>query len=135
MSGVDVIGEILRASAAVTALVPAARVKEDLLSQKTVLPAIAVGSISVVDLNTFSNGETRRVTERIQVTVAAADVRTRKALMLAVRNAASKAVGSYADVTDVSVLLDGAGPSLPLTDPTMFLKTQDFRVSYNEPTA
>lgn len=135
MDGVAVVAEILRADTTLVAMVPLARIKEDELEQNTPLPAIVLTSISAPDRNVFAEGAKRHVTERVQVTVASASVRERNAIFKRVRIAGSMRLGDYADVTEVSVLLSGVGPSFKLNDPTMYLKTQDFSVSYNELTA
>jgi hypothetical protein len=132
MSGTLVMGELLRSYGPLTATMPAALILEEELPQGA-SRGIVVESISVIDRNTLSDGVTRRVRERTQVTIMEPNVRQRRATWKLVRAAGASRRGDFAGVTEVSALLDGAGPDLRMDNPTMYLKTQDFTVSYNEP--
>jgi hypothetical protein len=133
MSGVAIIGELLNASTSLLAVVPTARIMAGALPQNITLPALAVTSISVVDRNTLKDGSTRRVTERVQVTVLAKNYAENGAVLALVRTACASKRGTFAGKTAVVVLLDGAGPDFMDDAASIWMKTQDFRVSFNEP--
>ena len=135
MSGVSVIGELLTGDTDLLAVVPVARIKAGAIPQKVDLPAIAVTSISSVDRNILSPGESRRVRELVQVTVLAANYRDKRTVLQLVKRACADRQGSYAGVTEVVVLTNGAGPDFMSTDATIWMGAQDFAVSFNEPTA
>ena len=135
MSGVSVIGELLNGYAPLTGIIPVARIKAGDLPQGVELPALAVTSVSVVDTNMLSTGEKRRIRERVRVTVLAPNYRNKTAIMRLVKLACADKRGNFADMTDVSVLTDGAGPDFMSDDATIWMSTQDFSVSGNEPTA
>jgi len=132
MSGVYVIGELLRADANLLAVVPPGRIKAGALSENVQIPAIAVTQISGVDRNILSQGETRRVAERVQVTVLASNYRQRRTLIQLVRRACADKRGDFAGETDVVVLTDGTGPDFLSDDSAIWMQAQDFSVSYNE---
>lgn len=70
MSGVAVIVALLKASGAVTAVVPTARIMAGDLPLNTVMPAIAVMQISSVPHNLIRINESPKVhTDRVQVSV------------------------------------------------------------------
>jgi hypothetical protein len=135
MSGVNVIGELLRADANLLAIIPAERIKAGLLPENAAIPAIAVTQISGVDRNILSQGETRRVAERVQVTVLASNYRQKRALLQLVRYACADKRGDIAGEADVVVLTDGTGPDFLSDDSAIWMQTQDFTVSYNEATS
>jgi len=135
MSGVAVIGELLNGYSPLTTLVPAERIKAGVLAQNIGLPAVAVTSISGVDRNILAAGDKRRVNERVQVTVLANSYRDKRNILQLVRRACADKHGDFANVTDVSVLTDGTGPDFLSDDAQIWMQSQDFGVSFNEPTA
>lgn len=133
MSGVAIIGELFNASTPLLTAVPTDRIKAGALPQNIALPALAATSVSVVDRNTVKDGTTRRVTERVQVTVLARTYAEMLAVLALVRAACASKRGTFAGKTVVVVLLDGAGPDFMDDAASIWMKTQDFRVSFNEP--
>lgn len=134
MSGVEIVGALLNASTDLLALVPTARIKAGALPQGVALPAIAVTSVGAIDRNILSQGSARRVSERVQVTVLAANYRDKETILRLVRSACADKRGDLASTTAADVLTDGAGPDFQSDDSTIWMKTQDFSVSFNEPT-
>lgn len=135
MSGVQVICELLMADGDLVALVPTARIRAGFLPKGVDLPSIAVTSISSVDRNVLSPGAQRRVRERVQITVLAANYRDKRTVMQASRRACADRRGDFAGVTAVVVLTDGAGADFPPDNGNVWMATQDTVVSFNEPTA
>jgi hypothetical protein len=131
MSGVLVIGELLRAAAAVDgAPVPADRIKEDVIDGGA-YPAIAVSTVSQVDRQRFT-GTKWHARERVQVTIMANSPRERREVLNWVRETCRYRQGDFAGVTDVSILTDGVGPSIESINPNYFMTTQDLSVAFNE---
>jgi hypothetical protein len=133
MSGVAVIGSLLLAYSPLTTVVPADRIKGGALPKDVILPAIAVTSISATDWNLLKDGTKRRVRERVQVTVLASDYQGQVDLIRLVRLACAGFRGDVGTATAASVLLDGKGPDFLNDDASIWLSTQDFSVSFNEP--
>lgn len=136
MDGEAAIIQLLANDAGVTALVDPndspSRISADVLGQNVTLPAIRTELISSVERNVPNPGAKRHVVERIQVTCLAATVPEAKALRRAVKAACADKFPVVAGISDVVVLLDGAGPD-GLDEMTMARAAlQDFRVSYNE---
>jgi hypothetical protein len=132
MTGADIIGAMLRADAALLAIVAETRIKEDLLPDDIALPAIVVRSISQVDRRTLAREAKVQVTERVEVTVRAKSVRERKAVLKLVRRICAHRIGTMDEAENYAVLTDGLGPSL-LGPGNSFERAQDFRVSFTTP--
>jgi hypothetical protein len=132
MTGVDVIGELLRGYGGLTAVVPLARIKDGPLPLNSTLPSISVEHISGTDRGVLKRGALNRVTDRVQVTVATANIRDRKLIIRLVRRACSDRQGDFAGVTEVDVQTEGQGPDFMDDVASIFMRTQDFMVSYNE---
>jgi hypothetical protein len=132
MNGVIAVRSLLVGDLRVTALVQPERIAAGTLPQGTVLPAIALTSISSVDRNVPSPGPKRRVTERVQVTVLARTYPEAKAIIAAVRAAAADRLPQIDGLSDVTVHTDSAGPDFLDDETGIHMQTQDFRVSFNE---
>ncbi len=132
MNGVIAVRSLLVADTGVTALVPVARIAAGMLPQGTDLPAISLMSVSSVDRNIPSPGTTRRVTERVQVTVLARTYPEAKLMIAAVRAAVADTMPTIAGLTDVTVHTDFAGPDFLDEETCIHMQSQDLRVSFNE---
>ena len=132
MNGVIVVRSLLVADTGLTALVPEARIAAGSLPQGTVLPAFSLMSVSSVDRNIPAPGPTRRVTERVQVTVLARTYPETKTILAAVRKAAADHMPQIDGLSDVTVHTDSAGPDFLDEETGIHMQTQDFRVSFNE---
>ncbi len=133
MSGIGVLRTLFLAHGPLVAVVPDARIIGEALPAGTQLPALSLEIISSVDRRPLKIGGTRRVTDRVQVTVHTNDASQRNQIMGLVRLAAAGAIGDFGTATAASVQTDGQGPDT--TDPETRIRTrsQDFLVSYNEP--
>ena len=132
MNGVIAVRSLLVADTGVTGPVPIARIAAGMLPQGMDLPAISLMSVSSVDLYIPSPGTTRRVTERVQVTVLARTYPEVKAIIAAVRQAAADQMPTIDGLFDVTVHTDSAGPDFLDEETGIHMQTQDFRVSFNE---
>lgn len=132
MNGVIAVRVLLVADTGLTSLVPVARIAAGMLPQGTDLPAISLMSVSGVDRNIPAPGPKRRVTERVQVTLLARTYPETKAILAAVRKAASDQMPAIDGLTEVTVHTDSAGPDFLDEETGIHMQTQDFRVSFNE---
>ena len=130
MTGVDIIGALLRESAAVQALVPAERIKAGRLPDDVALPALLVAVTSEMERQQLKRGATTRTTQRVSVTVRAASYRDQREAIHLVRDCCAGRTGDVGGGSRVSILTAGAGPDLDGPGNT-FERTQDFRVSYD----
>lgn len=132
MNGIVAIRQLLAANGALTALVPSARIAAGVLPQGTTLPALSVTQVSSLDRNIPSPGAKRRVTDRVQVTVLASSYPEQRQILGAVKKAASDKMPTVTGITDVVVHTDSAGPDFMDEKATIYMGSQDFRVTYNE---
>lgn len=107
------------------------------LPLNTSLPAIAVSEISSNDRKTVAKGARVKVTSRVQLTVAGADVPSRNTLMRAVRPALRAFVGDVAlpsgeTHAGVTAHLAGKGPEFEVPGGAFVCQTQDVIVTYDE---
>lgn len=132
MNGVITVRSLLVGCTAVTALVPEARIVAGSLSLGTMIPAIAIMSVSSVDRNIPAPGAKRRVTERVQVTVLARAYPEAKTLIAAVRAAVADQMPTIDGLTDINVHTDSTGPDFLDEETGIHMQSQDLRVSFNE---
>lgn len=130
MSGVDILGALLTADAALTALVPADRIRGGALPEQVAFPALLVRSVSLVERPKLRRVGPIRVTERVAVAVRANSYAEQRAVMRAVLNACAGFVGTIAGCTAVTVRADGRGPDLRGPGGS-FEQSQDFRVAFD----
>lgn len=132
MNGLAAIRQLLAGNATLTALVPASRIAAGVLPQGTDLPAISVMLVSSVDRNIPAPGAKRRVTDRVQATVMAANYPAQRQILAAIKKAAADTMPAVTGISDVVVHTDSAGPDFMDEKATIYLGSQDFRVTYNE---
>lgn len=129
MTGADIIGALLTADAAVVAMF-AETIKEDRLPDGSPLPGLLVRTVSSVDRQTLTRGDTVRRTDRVSVMVRAASVRDRKNGIRLVRRCCAGLTGDVGGGRSVGILTAGLGPSVSGPG-NSFEQTQDFRVSFD----
>jgi hypothetical protein len=130
MTGVDIIGTLLRADPAVLALVPLERIKAGALPDGVALPALLIRSTSNVERQPLRRGERTRNTERVTASVRAANYRDQRMVMKAVIDCcAGRVFIEFEDAQNVSILTAGRGPDTRGPGDT-FDQGQDFRVSF-----
>ena len=130
MTGVDILGELLRADGPLIAAIPPAQIKAGALPENVVLPALLVRMTSNVERQMLKRGATVRTMERISIAVRAASYDEQRAAIRLVVKACAGRTGSFAGADNVSVLTAGRGPDLRGPGNT-FEQTQDFRVSFD----
>lgn len=130
MSGVDIVGGLLRAYEPLAALVATASIKAGKLPDGVPLPALLIRSVSVTDRQRLSPAPLRRSTERVSVAVRAASYRDQKEVIRLVRQCCADRTGDFAGCFRVSILTAGTGPDVG-GPANSFEQTQDFRVSFD----
>ena len=133
MSGVNVVGALLRTYDPLISVVAPGSIKAGSLPEKVALPAILLRSISQIDRQPLKRSGYVRATERIEVTVRAASYREQRALIKLIRRCGDNVtIPEIEGVFSVSILTAGTGPDLSGPNNT-FERAQDFRVSFDEP--
>ena len=130
MSGVEIIGGLLRADTSPPPSVAADRIKAGVLPDNVLLTAILVKSVSLVDRQPLKRMGWYRATERVSVTVRAGSYRDQVAAIKWVRAVCAGRTGTIGGAQNVAILTAGTGPEV--TGPAnSFERTQDFRVGYD----
>lgn len=132
MSGCEAVRGLLAGDGALTALVPVDGIVIGDVPAGFPLPCIALFSISTVDRNTLKPGPVKRVTERVQATIMAADSASRQHIQRMAKKAADGKMPAVDGILHVTVHSIGAGPDGRDEGTGIHFGTQDFRVSYNE---
>lgn len=132
MSGVSIVGELLRSAAAVTDRVPIAQIKAGRLPDGIVLPVILLRTISSIEWQELTRDSIVPTTDRVAATVRAASYREQREIMKLMLAACAGRTGSIAGFDSVAVLSAGAGPDVA-GPADSFEQTQDFRVSFDAP--
>ena len=133
MTGVEIVGQLLGASAAFNAIVPSANLDYWDLPQGNGLPNVILTSISRSEQQFLSAQSTLLVIERAQATIRTANGAQRETIRKALRDACRDKRPTVAGITSVSVLLAGDGPDFMDDDASIFMGSVDLRVSWNEP--
>lgn len=132
MSGVLIVGELLRADAELVAVVPVDRIKAGRLPDGVPLPAIVARTVSVVERQPLKRSGFVRMTERVSVTVRAASYRSQKAVIRRINAVCVGVHGDHESWKRISILAAGVGPDVA-GPADSFEQTHDFRVSFDAP--
>lgn len=132
MSGVTILGELLRADAAVLEMIAEAQIKAGALPENAPLPALLLRTVSLVDHQPLKRGAFVRSAARIAVTVRAANYGDQTKAIRLVRTCCAGRTGDLSGFRRVSILTAGLGPDLRGPG-NSFEQTQDFRVSFDAP--
>jgi hypothetical protein len=132
MTGAGIVTKRLRAIEAVTAVVPAERIKSGRLPAAVPLPALLVRNIGSVDRHALKGGSMIRTDDRVRVTVRAANFRDQERIMALVADARADFIAELAGAERISIHTAGRGPDLEGPGDS-FEQAQDFRVSFDRP--
>lgn len=142
MSGVAVITYLLLHDAAVTAVIPAARISAGPLPIKTVLPAIEVAHASGMPHLSLAMSEPGRMhRDRVQVTALfktgegapqGAGYPGMAALLRLILAACPNQRGTINGIAVDSILPDIEGPDVPYPDEQIVSRSRDFIVNWTE---
>ena len=130
MTGVEIVGAVLRAADPVLALVAVERIKGGKLPDDVALPALLVRTISMSERQKLKRVGKVRLTDRVSVTVRAASYADQLAVIQAVKDACAGLTGNVGGGESVSILNAGSGPDLIGPGDT-FEQATDFRVSFD----
>jgi hypothetical protein len=133
MSGVAIVGELLRGDQGLTAMLPVTAIVAWVLPQGSAANALVLSRVSRTELQLLAGEAKRRVTERVQVTIRAKSGRERTLIERLARIATADKIGTIADFEGVAVLLAGGGPDIMDDAASIFLSSFDLRVSFLEP--
>ncbi len=133
MSGAAIIRELLTKNAAITAVVPATRIRAGFIPQATTLPAISVTTISESEEGTMARLlPIKMIRERVQVTVLAKDYVTMKKLMKATALGSGVHTGVVLGFNVNSVMPWGVNPEIPISGDEIYEQSRDFMVTFRE---
>jgi hypothetical protein len=131
MTGADIVGERLREHAQLLAIVPVAKIMGGRLGL-VAAPAILVRTISSVDLDALKLTGTKRIVDRVSVTVRARDYDEQIRLIIMIGEIAADRIPAIGGTTDASIRSAGRGPDLEGPGDS-FEQAQDFRVTFIRP--
>ncbi len=132
MTGVDIVGELLRACEPLVDLVPVVRIKAGALPDNIPLPALLLRTVTSLEHQTLKRGAVVRTVDRVAVTVRAANYRDQVAIIALLKSCCTGKTGDLAGALSVSILSAGTGPDVA-GPANSFEQTQDFRVSFAAP--
>ncbi len=133
MSGVKVVGYLLANNAPLTAEVPAEQILGGDLPLGTPLPAISIKEISSISRKTVAMNTAQKLwSDRVQVTVFARDYPTKNAILKLIRDALPNTRATVNGVDCDSIIDDIVGPDLDDIQKSIYQRSQDFIVKYNQ---
>lgn len=130
MTGAMIVGAILREAVAITSIVPAAMIKAGRLPEDAALPALLVRNVSSTERSTLTRWEKVRTTDRVAVTVRAANYKDQGAIIRLIRSACAGLTGDIGGGSHVAIINAGTGPDVAGPG-NSFEQTQDFLVSFD----
>jgi hypothetical protein len=130
MTGVDIVGSLLRGDELLTQTVPATRIKAGALPDGVTLPALLIRLVSSVERQPLKRGATTRTVDRVSVTVRAPNYLVQGEMIEMVKACCAGRFGDVGGGSSVSILTAGTGPDV-IGPAASFEQTQDFRVSFD----
>jgi hypothetical protein len=132
MTGVEIVGAVLRDHSPLVERIPVERIKAGALPDNIVLPALLLRTVSSIDRQWLKRGTVCRVTDRVSVAVRAASYAEQIAIIQIVKRLCGGLSGDIGGGLRVSILTAGTGPDVG-GPANSFEQTQDLRVSFDEP--
>lgn len=132
MTGVEIVGTLLRAHAPLIAEVPKRFIKAGALPDNAEMDALLIRSISLTDAQFLKEGPLAQSFERVSVTIRASTYARQKLLLKLVRQACRGFTGAMGDASQIAVRPNGQGPDLRGADGS-YQQAQDFRVAFTAP--
>ena len=130
MTGVEIVGAILRDHPALLERIPVERIKAGSLPDNVVLPALLLRTVSSIDQQWLKRGDVWRVTDRVSVAVRASSYADQITIIQLVKRLCGGLTGNIGGALRVSILTAGTGPDVG-GPANSFEQTQDFRVSFD----
>lgn len=132
MTGVEIVGTLLREHAPLIAEVPKRFIKAGALPDNAQMDALLIRSISLTDAQFLKEGPLAQSFERVSVTIRASTYARQKLLLKLVRQACRGFTGTMGEAGQIAVRTNGQGPDLRGTDGS-YQQAQDFRVAFTAP--
>lgn len=132
MTGVEIVGTLLRQYEPLAAEVPHRFIKAGALPDDAQMDALLIRSVSLTDRQFLKEGSLASVVERVSVTVRASSYARQKLLIRLVRQACRGFTGAMGDATEIAVRPNGQGPDVRGSDDS-YQQAQDFRVAFTAP--
>ena len=132
MTGVEIVGAILRDHPALVERISVGRIKAGSLPDNILLPALLLRTVSSIDRQWLKRSDVWRVTDRVSVAVRASSYADQIAIIQIVKRLCGGLTGDIGGALRVSILTAGTGPDVG-GPANSFEQTQDFRVSFDEP--
>lgn len=130
MSGVTAIVYLLKNNAPLVAVVSASKISAGRIPQATALPTIEVSHISGSCRDEIS-AQSEYCSDRVQVTVQAANYPQQKQIMSLIRAAIPRTRGIINGVNVDCILRDSNGPDFRNDEAGIYMQTQDYFVKFN----
>jgi len=130
MTGVEIVGVILRDHPALIERIPVERIKAGSLPDNIVLPALLLRTVSSIDRQWLKRSDVWRVTDRVSVAVRASSYADQIAIIQIVKRLCGGLTGDIGGALRVSILTAGTGPDVG-GPANSYEQTQDFRVSFD----
>lgn len=132
MSDAKAVRYLLANNAALTAVVPSAKIVAGLVPQGTVMPAVAVSHVSTVRRNTVKREDKTLCTSRVQVTAMATSYPQQKQICALIRAALPRTRGAINGVQVDDILQGTEGPDFRDDDLGIYMQSLDFMVTHYE---
>lgn len=129
-TGVDTVGELLRADEAILAMIPLDRIKAGALPDNFARPALLIRCVSSVERQPLKRGATTPTKDRVAVTAIADSYRDQRAIIALAKACCAGKIVNLDGGHRASVLTDSTGPDVRGPGGT-YEQTIDFRVSYD----
>lgn len=129
ITGVGILGGLLRDNADLIALAPAAQIKAGKLPDGTPLPALLLRTVSSIELQYLKGGTKKRLVDRVSVTVRAETYRQQQKLIALIQSIGASQIGDIGGAEKVAIRTAGTGPDLNGPG-NSFEQSQDFRVTF-----
>jgi hypothetical protein len=129
MTGVEIVGQLLRAAPELIAILPAQSIKAGELPEGVRLPALSLRCVSRMERRRLRRARTVRQIERVAVTVRARTYREQCAVVALVGKICPGWTGDLLPARRISIMSAGVGPDMAGPGDS-FEQTFDLKVSF-----
>jgi len=130
MSGVAIINYKLANDAALTAVVPSARIFSGIAPINTPRPTISISQVSGFEYPMIKRGTRNLMTERVQITVHGQTYVQKKEIIKLIRAALPSVRGTVNGIKVDSITPGIEGPDMEIVDPDLHDQPVDYLVKY-----
>ena len=133
MTGDEIVANLLRDYAPLTAIVETRAIKTGALPDPAPIPSVLVTVVSSVDRQQLERNPVVHVTDRVAVKARARNHAERREIIRLVRKCCAGMIGDIGGGLNVVIQTAGQGPDLSGPG-NSYEKAQDLRVSFDDPT-